>query len=188
MNRDLIQYIVALLEARLPEGTADRKPNISFHKVKAHVGIEGNEMADRFAKNGGKLPRQDERDYEREAKKLGERKKNGPARLELDFEIVSLRAARWGEGSAADSSHFGTIAGGGRLAHGGRAATTRRESGLLGHLNRIGDLHNDNNDLQNDDQALHNDNVTAGEIERKERERHLAGHEQEDARGGRPHE
>lgn len=44
--------------------------NVSFYKVKAHVGIDGNEQADRFAKAGANLAEQPERDYVAERAKV----------------------------------------------------------------------------------------------------------------------
>lgn len=53
--------------------------NITFQKVKAHVGIEGNEQADRFANNGAMMPEIDDRDFAQAARdnerKLAARKK-----------------------------------------------------------------------------------------------------------------
>ncbi len=66
-NQDLIQYISALLIARSPWVDGRRQPNVSFQKVDAHRGIEGNEAADQLAKQALSQPAAPERDYEAEA-------------------------------------------------------------------------------------------------------------------------
>ncbi|GJN88506.1 hypothetical protein Rhopal_001472-T1 [Rhodotorula paludigena] len=62
-NQDLIRYILSLLALRMPADWTSPLANITFHKVKAHVGIEGNEQADRFANNGALMPEVAERDF-----------------------------------------------------------------------------------------------------------------------------
>ena len=88
-NKDLIIYIIALLAARSPQINGRRTPNVSFMKVKAHSGVEGNEQADRFAKHGATQPPVSERNYEVEAERLERYARVGKDELELDFEIVS---------------------------------------------------------------------------------------------------
>ncbi|GAA5868510.1 hypothetical protein JCM8547_006295 [Rhodosporidiobolus lusitaniae] len=65
-NQDLIRYVLSLLALRTaappPSSLNSSKPsssntsNITFHKVKAHVGIDGNEQADKFANAGAFRP------------------------------------------------------------------------------------------------------------------------------------
>ncbi|GAA5938404.1 hypothetical protein JCM3775_000883 [Rhodotorula graminis] len=85
-NQDLIRYILSLLALRMPADSTSQLANITFHKVKAHVGIEGNEQADRFANNGAMMPKvadvdfaQATRDNER---KLKERKQGAVKAVE----------------------------------------------------------------------------------------------------------
>lgn len=77
-NQDLIRYVLSLLALRTRPDPASSSSssssssdsalaNITFQKVKAHVGIEGNERADQFANNGALLPAVPERDFERAA-------------------------------------------------------------------------------------------------------------------------
>lgn len=54
----------------MPPNSTSPTANVSFQKVKAHVGIEGNEQADRLAKNGAMLSTEPERDYAAEVKEL----------------------------------------------------------------------------------------------------------------------
>ncbi|GAA6056401.1 hypothetical protein JCM3770_000684 [Rhodotorula araucariae] len=62
-NQDLIRYVMSLLALRTPADSKSPLANIAFQKVKAHVGIEGNEQADRFANNGALLPAVADRDF-----------------------------------------------------------------------------------------------------------------------------
>ncbi|GAA6054566.1 hypothetical protein JCM3770_006035 [Rhodotorula araucariae] len=62
-NQDLIRYVMSLLALRTPADSKSPLANITFQKVKAHVGIEGNEQADRFANNGALLPAVADRDF-----------------------------------------------------------------------------------------------------------------------------
>ncbi|GAA5978893.1 hypothetical protein JCM11641_003606 [Rhodosporidiobolus odoratus] len=62
-NQDLIRYVLSLLALRTPAGSTSPTANITFHKVKAHVGIEGNEQADRFANNGAMKPEAEDVDF-----------------------------------------------------------------------------------------------------------------------------
>ncbi|BGP13936.1 hypothetical protein JCM10213_003852 [Rhodosporidiobolus nylandii] len=62
-NQDLIRYILSLLALRTAPGSSSPTANITFHKVKAHVGIEGNEQADRFANTGAMMPEAKDRDF-----------------------------------------------------------------------------------------------------------------------------
>ncbi|GAA6027007.1 hypothetical protein JCM8097_006034 [Rhodosporidiobolus ruineniae] len=85
-NQDLIRYILSLLALRTPPPASTSSygsppsslANITFHKVKAHVGIEGNEQADRFANNGAMMPEVEDRDFAADTKanerKLKERR------------------------------------------------------------------------------------------------------------------
>lgn len=79
-NQDLIRYVLSLLALRTrpdpasspsssssASGSDSALANITFQKVKAHVGIEGNERADQLANNGALLPAVPERDFERAA-------------------------------------------------------------------------------------------------------------------------
>lgn len=63
VNKDLIVYIVSLLKLRTPADSSSRTGNITFQKVRAHVGIEGNEMADKLANNGALLEVKDPVDF-----------------------------------------------------------------------------------------------------------------------------
>jgi hypothetical protein len=58
-NADLIRYLAALLYARERAG-----PKVVFKHVRGHVGIEGNECADRLANDGALKPELPERDWE----------------------------------------------------------------------------------------------------------------------------
>lgn len=70
----------------MPPDSSSQLANITFHKVKAHVGIEGNEQADRFANNGAMMPKADERDFAQATRdnerKLKERKQGGVKTVE----------------------------------------------------------------------------------------------------------
>ncbi|KAG6331721.1 hypothetical protein ID866_7371 [Astraeus odoratus] len=59
-NRALIKYLAALLHARRTTAQI-----VEFKHVRGHVGLEGNEAADRLANMGAILPAVPERDWER---------------------------------------------------------------------------------------------------------------------------
>ncbi|KAK4058846.1 hypothetical protein OIO90_000292 [Microbotryomycetes sp. JL221] len=75
-NQDLIRYILSLLALRAAkimgqsENNARAKrdgpllSNVTFVKVKAHIGIEGNEQADRLANEGALMPQVKGPDFE----------------------------------------------------------------------------------------------------------------------------
>ncbi|GAA5841965.1 hypothetical protein JCM11251_001428 [Rhodosporidiobolus azoricus] len=81
-NQDLIRYVLSLLALRAAASSPPSSSsstlsatsstsvmtNVTFHKVKAHVGIEGNEQADRFANLGALSPEVEERDFEKETR------------------------------------------------------------------------------------------------------------------------
>ncbi|KAJ8295517.1 Ribonuclease H [Rhodotorula toruloides] len=84
-NQDMIRYVLSLLALRAASSSS-KSPlaNITFQKVKAHVGIEGNEQADRFANNGAMMPEVPDRDFTA-ATKENEKKlkaKGAPVRVE----------------------------------------------------------------------------------------------------------
>ncbi|KAG0707608.1 ribonuclease H-like domain-containing protein [Suillus ampliporus] len=57
-NAELIRYLAALLYAREKAG-----PKVTFKHVRGHIGIEGNECADRLANDGALKPELPERDW-----------------------------------------------------------------------------------------------------------------------------
>jgi len=57
-NAPLIRYLAALLYAREKAGA-----KVRFKHVRGHVGIEGNECADRLANEGALKPELSERDW-----------------------------------------------------------------------------------------------------------------------------
>jgi ribonuclease HI len=57
-NAALIKYLAALLHAHERSG-----PKVRFKHVRGHVGIEGNECADRLANDGALKPEISERDW-----------------------------------------------------------------------------------------------------------------------------
>lgn len=64
-NQDLILYVLSLLALRRPsiDSKSSLLANIKFVKVKAHIGIHGNERADDLAKEGASLPTAVDRDF-----------------------------------------------------------------------------------------------------------------------------
>lgn len=88
LNKDLIQYVLSLISLRMPPNSTSPTANVSFKKVKAHVGIEGNEMADKLANNGAMSAELPPRDFEAATtaneKKL---KEKGLQKVEVEFEV-----------------------------------------------------------------------------------------------------
>lgn len=75
----------------MPPNSFSPTANVSFEKVKAHVGIEGNEEADRFAKIGAGMGALPERDYVEERRKIEVKlKEKGTAEKEneITFEVL----------------------------------------------------------------------------------------------------
>lgn len=70
VNKDLILYILTLISLRMPANAYSPTANVSFHKVKAHIGVEGNEQADRLAKEGAGMAAVEDREYEREVREI----------------------------------------------------------------------------------------------------------------------
>ncbi|SCZ96607.1 BZ3500_MvSof-1268-A1-R1_Chr4-4g07473 [Microbotryum saponariae] len=75
MNKDLILYILSLIASRPSPDPNSLTSNISFRKVKAHVGIEANEEADRLANLGAFKPVTKDRDFAKEAKDMEDKVK-----------------------------------------------------------------------------------------------------------------
>lgn len=72
----------------MPANAYSPTANVSFHKVKAHIGIEGNEQADRFAKEGAVMAEVAERDYEREVREIEKKlRERGAKKVELQFVV-----------------------------------------------------------------------------------------------------
>lgn len=94
-NRDLIEYVVSLIALRMPPQATDadkaKKPtaNVTFLKVKAHVGIEGNEMADKFANTGAMSPEVPDRDFEADTAKNKQRaKERGVSHQDIEYDVL----------------------------------------------------------------------------------------------------
>ncbi|BGP38011.1 hypothetical protein JCM10449v2_001938 [Rhodotorula kratochvilovae] len=91
-NQDLIRYVLSLLALRMPPDSKSPLANITFQKVKAHVGIEGNEQADRFANNGAMQPAIADRDFAaatRENERRLRERKAGVSRVEdVEWSVV----------------------------------------------------------------------------------------------------
>jgi len=96
-NKDMILYILSLIALRpvstTPSQTRTPKSNISFMKVKAHVGIYGNEQADRFAKAGAAKSFIVERNYETSAKENDKKKRERDRRPPALQETVRVPSA-----------------------------------------------------------------------------------------------
>ncbi|BGP22868.1 ribonuclease HI [Rhodotorula toruloides] len=84
-NQDMIRYVLSLLALRAASSSS-KSPlaNITFQKVKAHVGIEGNEQADRFANNGAMLPEVPDRDFAAATKENEKKLKAKGASAQVD--------------------------------------------------------------------------------------------------------
>ncbi|SCV69007.1 BQ2448_2027 [Microbotryum intermedium] len=91
MNQDLILYILSLIASRPSADPKSLTSNISFRKVKAHVGIAANEEADRLANLGALKTVTRDRDFAKEAKELEEKvkkEKKGFKRADsVEFEV-----------------------------------------------------------------------------------------------------
>lgn len=72
----------------MPPSSTSPTANVSFKKVKAHVGIEGNEMADKLANNGAMSAEVAPRDFDA-ATKANEKKlkEKGLQKVEVEFEV-----------------------------------------------------------------------------------------------------
>ncbi|GAA5859212.1 hypothetical protein JCM1840_003802 [Sporobolomyces johnsonii] len=94
LNKDLVLYVLSLLSLRTPIDagpSTSHTANVTFRKVKAHVGIEGNEMADRLANNGALMPVAEDRDFEQLARENEEK-----LRARRGASISSIEDASWG--------------------------------------------------------------------------------------------
>lgn len=89
-NQDLILYVLSLIKLRSPSDTNAKSAtaNIIFQKVKAHVGIDGNEMADKLANTGAMMPETKDVDFAAKIK-ANERllKERGQADAKPLFEV-----------------------------------------------------------------------------------------------------
>jgi ribonuclease HI len=72
----------------MPPNSTSPTANVSFKKVKAHVGIDGNEMADKLANQGAMSAEVAPRDFEA-ATRANERKlrEKGLQKVEVEFEV-----------------------------------------------------------------------------------------------------
>ena len=90
-NRALIEYLAALLAQREVAGQ-----RVRFEHVYGHVGIEGNEGADRLANEGATRPERPERDWDalREdvERKMEERMRAG-TKVHLVSCVLSFRGS-----------------------------------------------------------------------------------------------
>ncbi|GAA5916430.1 hypothetical protein JCM5296_000053 [Sporobolomyces johnsonii] len=94
LNKDLVLYVLSLLSLRTPTDagpSTSHTANVTFRKVEAHVGIEGNEMADRLANNGALMPVAEDRDFEQLA-----RENEQKLRARRGASISSIEDASWG--------------------------------------------------------------------------------------------
>ncbi|KAG2155701.1 ribonuclease H-like domain-containing protein [Suillus clintonianus] len=101
-NVELITYLAALLYARERAG-----PKVVFKHVRGHVGIEGNEGADRLANDGALKPQLPERDWLRltrdlEKKPITSRTIPAPVKLNVNAS-VPRRAATSASGSSSST-------------------------------------------------------------------------------------
>ncbi|GAA6016533.1 hypothetical protein JCM10207_002830 [Rhodosporidiobolus poonsookiae] len=91
-NKDLILYILSLLALRTRAGaTPSATSNITFHKVKAHVGIEGNEQADRFANAGALKPPAPDRDFAQATKDNERKLREGAGKGESKVKVEDVK-------------------------------------------------------------------------------------------------
>lgn len=103
-NQDLIRYVLSLLALRTSSSASssastsnskkNNTANITFQKVKAHVGIEGNEQADRLANHGAFKDVLEDRDYAKDTreneKKLREKKGAGVKVEDVEWLIAGI--------------------------------------------------------------------------------------------------
>lgn len=95
INKDLILYVLSLIALRQSSSSpSSATANITFQKVRAHVGIEGNEMADKLANNGATMFEVKARDFEKDTRaneaKLRKRKGGEDVKIEtidLTYEV-----------------------------------------------------------------------------------------------------
>ncbi|KAK4053801.1 hypothetical protein OIV83_001457 [Microbotryomycetes sp. JL201] len=94
MNVDMIRYVLSLLALRAPDKGKSKGgllSNVTLVKVKAHVGIDGNEQADRLANEGALMPQVPDIDFEKLTKENERRMKEKQPDLSADsieFNVV----------------------------------------------------------------------------------------------------
>lgn len=87
-HKDLILYVLALISSRMPAGSIEKTGNITFRKVKAHVGIPANEEADRLAKLGASMVAVEERDLVKATANLKRRLEEKNIKGVEEFEFI----------------------------------------------------------------------------------------------------